>query len=284
MTSEETAPEGQPGLPFAPGSVSWDVLRRPVFFLGGMSALLLQLAEPRVARGVAEHSDFRTRIFDRLRHTIELMMEVGLGDPTESWRAVEAMERAHQGVRGRMADGSGYDAADPELRLWVLATLISTVMAVERTYVGEYDDADRRRYYRESLVVARALGVHNAPATLDDFDIYMRDQIAHLEVTEEARQIAGHILRPKVGWLPPSLFGIFRPVTADLLAPKLRAAYGLAVSPTQRRWLRRLQSFSRVTIPRLPDWIRTFPVLRPVAGTWDRVRGVTDPSLCYRQG
>jgi uncharacterized protein (DUF2236 family) len=118
-------------LPFRAGTVSWDVLRRPVFLLGGMRALLLQIADPRIAAGVADHSNFTERVFDRMRHTVELMVEVGLGDSARAQRAIDEMRQAHRGVRGVMPDGSIYDAGDPALRLWVLATLIDTVLVVE---------------------------------------------------------------------------------------------------------------------------------------------------------
>lgn len=272
------------GLPFRPGTVSWDVLRRPVFFLGGMNALLLQIAEPRVARGVAEHSDFTSRIFDRLRHTIELMVEIGLGDPSEVSSAIAQMEEAHTGVEGFMADGSRYDAADPELRLWVLATLIATVLDVEETYVGEFDELDRRRYYNESLEVARALGAENAPADLDRFRSYMKSQVEGLVITEEAREIAHHVIYPRMGGTPQIVFAPLRAITSDLLPPDLRSAYGMELHPAQRRWLRRFQSFSRARIPRLPDWIRTFPLLRPIGGIRDRFTRSVDPSLSYRPG
>lgn len=261
----------EPTLPFGPGTVSWDVLRRPVFLLGGMNALLLQLAEPKVAAGVAEHSDFSNRIFDRLRHTVELMMEVGLGEPSQAEQALDEMDRAHEGVRGSLPDGSSYDAEDPELRLWVLATLISTVISVERRYVGEFDDEDRGRYYQESMAVARALRVGDPPPDLVAFRAYMDRRTASLEVGEQARRIAGHVLYPRMGWAPPWVFAPLRVVTADLLPARLRHGYGLHMSAAQRRWLRRAQSLSRVIIPRLPNWIRTFPVLRPVSGVRDRI-------------
>jgi uncharacterized protein (DUF2236 family) len=51
-------PAGTPGDPglTGPGSVTWRVCRERVVPLGGLSALLLQLAHPLVAAGVAEHS------------------------------------------------------------------------------------------------------------------------------------------------------------------------------------------------------------------------------------
>lgn len=258
------------GLPFGPGTMSRDVLRRPVFFVGGMNALLLQLAEPKVAAGVADHSDFADRIFDRLQHTVAVMVEVGLGDPAEAERALRRMDRAHEGVRGALPDGSTYDAEDPDLRWWVLATLIATVLAVEEAYVGEFDHEDRRRYYHESLEMARVFGVEDAPSDLDGFHSYMSDRITRLEVTDTARQVADHVLHPRMGRIPSFVFAPLRLVTADLLPARLRDAYGIHLSPPQRRWLERAQASSRAVIPMLPDRVRTYPLLRPPSGVPDR--------------
>lgn len=265
---------GDMELPFQPGSVSRDVLQRPVFLLGGMNALLLQLAEPGVAAGVADHSDFANRIFDRLRHTIDLLVEIGLGEPSEAERAIDEMEAAHRGVAGSMPDGSTYDAADPELRLWVLATLIATVLQVEERYVGEFSEEERRRYIQESQAVAKALGV-DLPPDLESFRHYMRERLDSLEVTGDARHIADHVLHARIGMIPPAGLAPLRVVTADLLPARLRAAYGLYLSPRQRRWLRRVQRLSRIVVPRLPHWIRTFPLLRPASGVRELLRDRT---------
>jgi uncharacterized protein (DUF2236 family) len=52
-------PAGEPALA-APDSVSWRVFKNPVsLFVGGVTAVILELAEPRVRTGVWEHSSFR---------------------------------------------------------------------------------------------------------------------------------------------------------------------------------------------------------------------------------
>lgn len=128
------------GPPFGPGSVTWDVLRQPIYLLEGMRALLMQLAEPKIAAGVADHSDVVNGLFPRLQHTIDLMVIVGLGEPDEAQTALLQTHRAHLRVQGTLADGVPYHAHDPELMLWVLATLIDTVLAVEERYLGEFDE------------------------------------------------------------------------------------------------------------------------------------------------
>ena len=44
---------------FGPGSLTWRVNGEAVLLLGGGRALILQVAHPKVAAGVAEFSDYR---------------------------------------------------------------------------------------------------------------------------------------------------------------------------------------------------------------------------------
>ena len=64
-----TVPAGEPALT-APDSVSWQVFKNPIaLFVGGVTAVLLELAEPRVRTGVWEHTTFRTDPIPRMRRT-----------------------------------------------------------------------------------------------------------------------------------------------------------------------------------------------------------------------
>ena len=79
-----------------------------VLLLGGGAALLLQLADPRVAHGVARHSDFQERPFDRLFGTLDYIYAVGFGDDEladAAVRAVNARPRARAGLRRRRSTG-----------------------------------------------------------------------------------------------------------------------------------------------------------------------------------
>lgn len=259
------------GPPFGPDSVTWDVLRRPVFLLGGMRALLYQLAEPRVAAGVADHSDFAHRMLPRLQHTLDVVMAVGLGTEAEGRAALEKMEAVHAPVRGTTPEGVAYDAADPELRRWVLATLVDTVIEVEARWVGEWDHATRCRYYAETLRVNAAFGAAEPPNDLDDFRTWMDDTVDRMEITPTARELARHVLHPPLGWLGRRAAAVLRPVTADLLHPQLRAAYRLPLPPRSQARVARAQAISRRVLPRLPRVVRTFPLVHPVAGVRWRV-------------
>lgn len=64
-----SAPPGEQAI-IGPDSVAWQVFRNPVvLFVGGVAAVLLELAEPRVRSGVWEHSAFRSNPVERLRRT-----------------------------------------------------------------------------------------------------------------------------------------------------------------------------------------------------------------------
>ena len=62
-------PDGAPALVPAE-SISWRLFRNPVsLYIGGVAAVLLELAEPRVRAGVWDHTSFRTDPVTRMKRT-----------------------------------------------------------------------------------------------------------------------------------------------------------------------------------------------------------------------
>src|SRR6059058_4391825 len=97
----EPGEPGDPGL-FGPGSMVWRIGRERALLLGGPAALLLQLAHPLVAAGVAAHSDFRRDPFARLRATLDSVLTISYGDRSQAEAAAEAVAATHRRVRGRL--------------------------------------------------------------------------------------------------------------------------------------------------------------------------------------
>ena len=85
-----------------PHGVYWRVNRESFLLLGGGAALLLQLAHPLVAAGVADHSNFRAEPVKRLYRTIRTMQAVVYEDRHTAMAAARQVKRAHAGVRGRL--------------------------------------------------------------------------------------------------------------------------------------------------------------------------------------
>src|SRR5438093_7825050 len=92
---------GDPGL-FGPASMLWRVGRERVLLAGGPAALLLQLAHPLVAAGVAAHSDFRLDPLARLRATMFAVLAISFGDLEQAESAATAIRAVHGRVTGRL--------------------------------------------------------------------------------------------------------------------------------------------------------------------------------------
>src|SRR5262249_61384496 len=86
MTVRHTTPAAPPRL-VAPTGITWTVHRERVLLAGWGRAILLQIAHPKVARGVAEHSAFtheRWGRVRRLRRTLDAMLALTFGSPKDA--------------------------------------------------------------------------------------------------------------------------------------------------------------------------------------------------------
>ena len=98
--------------------------------LGGGRALILQVAHPQVAAGVAQHSNYREAPWRRLYRTLDVTTRIVFGDGRASEEAAAGLRRVHEGIRGRDDQGRRYSATDPELLLCVHATLLDTSLLI----------------------------------------------------------------------------------------------------------------------------------------------------------
>jgi uncharacterized protein (DUF2236 family) len=228
---------------FPPESVIRRLGNSPVTpFLGGGSAVLLQVAHPLVAAGVVQHSDYRSDLWRRLGRTLRALYLITYGTKVEADRAAEAVQIVHAHVHGatdmplgRFPPGTRYSAADPDLMLWVHATLVHSSLAVYQRFVRTLSRDDQDRYYLEMAVVARLFGTPASviPRSLTDFREYFSAQLASdtIAVTAPAREVAEVILQAPLPAPMKVLIPAHRLATAGLLPPRLRAEYGLRWSP-----------------------------------------------------
>ncbi len=236
---------------FPPESVVRRVGNSPLVpLLGGGAAVLLQVAHPLVAAGVTEHSDFEDDLWRRLARTLNALYLIVYGTKEEADRAGEIVQAVHRRVRGRTTtrlgvfpEGTPYSASDPELMLWVHATLVETSLVLYRRFVHRLSVQEQEAYYREMALVARIFGTpHDViPDTLGDFRSYLSERYESPEicVTRPASEVADVILRASGLPAPLRLIApVHRLSTAALLPPRLRREYGLGWSLRQALALR----------------------------------------------
>lgn len=250
------------GALYGRDTVSWDVNRRWFPLIGGPRAAILQVCDPRVAAGVADHSAFRTNPLGRLDHTLDAMLTISFASSERRDAMLTQLRGIHARVRGTTAGGEKYRANDPELQFWVLATLIDTTFEVERRYVGEMRGSDRERFYVESKLMADAFGI---PATLVPEDLgafrsYMSDKFATLEPTDDSREIAEALMRPGLRWIPDQSFIPVNWITAELLPTRMRRLLDVPkLNSTELKAVRSARLVARTALPRLHSVLAANP-------------------------
>ncbi|HET6172182.1 MAG TPA: oxygenase MpaB family protein [Gaiellales bacterium] len=261
---------------FAPESVIRRVGNSPVApFLGGGAAVLLQVAHPLVAAGVAAHSDYRRDLWTRLMGTLRALYLITYGSKSEAEATGERVQAAHRHVRGhttmqlgRFPAGTPYAGDDPELMLWVHATLVDVSLSSYQRYEHALSPEEQERYYQEMNVVAQIFGTPASviPGTLGEFREYFSAQIAGptIEVTPPARDIAEVILAAPLPAPMRFIVPAHRMATRAHLPPRLQAEYGLSQSTLHARMLPLAARSLKLTAwPLLRASTRLSPPARP---------------------
>jgi uncharacterized protein (DUF2236 family) len=243
---------------FTDQSVIRRVAAEPTIMLGAGTALLLQIAHPKVAQGVADHSGFESSPLPRLFGTLDYLGMVTFGTKEEAHRAAWNVLRRHD-----LVAGPGYSAHDPDLQCWVNATLFQTARLLYERTIGALPPDETARYYEEFCFIALLLGCprERLPADVAAFDEYWATMVSTLEVTDAARRLAGAILRPPVvPWLTWPFAVVFRLLAVGLLPEPIRVGYALPWTPARQRWLTLVLGTIKAVMTVTPGVVRRWPM------------------------
>jgi uncharacterized protein (DUF2236 family) len=228
-----------------------------VLLAGGGRAILLQLAHPAVGHAVADHSNFASDPTRRLRHTLTYVYALLWGTPEQAAFVTAMVNRAHEPVAS-----ASYNAADPELQLWVTATLYDSAATMYSRIFGPMDDADADAIYADYALIGVALQMPRElwPADRAAFADYWRATAATLEVDDTTRAVSRTLLHPPTGplWLRAAM-PLARLLTAGLLSPELRESFGLPWDTRRQRRFDRIMRATARVYPRLPRAMREWP-------------------------
>ncbi|MCB9135568.1 MAG: DUF2236 domain-containing protein [Anaerolineales bacterium] len=326
---------------FGPQTLVWQVNRERINYLGGLRAILMQLAHPAVAQGVADHSNFQQDPLGRFVRTMSVVQDILFGPTDIAIKAATRVYAKHARVKGILSGslvkskdafdlgfeqspapfdyveqrtgeqmgnvplrsgcyvpssggiesptpfdyvgyestgeaghfslrsgcsqpsaGKGeqqeYSALDPELLLWVYATLIDSLMFIHDEILPPLGEEKWARLYDEGRPFAYLFGVPDAvlPPTLDAFRSYVRGMVNTIKVTDTAREMARAVIRS-----PHPVFGVSNTVLAAGTVPDpLREAFGLPWNAPVRAGYALGMGFLRVTVPLLPGKLRRHQV------------------------
>lgn len=261
--------------PFDPDSAFWRVNSELLVNLSGFRAVALELAHPLIAAGVADHSHFRQGGVGRLFRTLLAMNRIVFGIPETARRGLGQIRRCHGAVRGRLRRDAGpfpagtpYDARDPALQMWVLATLVDSTVRTHELLIRPLAIAEKEEYYQGSRRLARLFGIAGGlvPADWPAFERYFAEmtQGPELAVGPDGRELMDALLGLR-GWgflvRRWSFLGI-----GTLPAP-VRERFGFRWSEKQEARLQKAARLSR----KLRAWTPG-PLCRSPMATWAELR------------
>ncbi|WP_176491597.1 oxygenase MpaB family protein [Curtobacterium sp. 'Ferrero'] len=249
-----------------------DLLADSTPVAAGGRAILLQIADPVVAAGVRRHSDFARRPQQRLAHTLAFVSAVVSGTPADAALAAAFVDRAHVPVAG---------ADDVDRQLWVAATLFDSARLAHRRFGAERFGDRAEEVLAAYAPIGTALRVPPSrwPGSVAAFDRYWSESLDRLTVTDDARGVVRDLLHPRAApWWVRVAMPLVRVVTVGMLPDRLRAEYGFAWGPRERRRyeraVRRLRAVRRVVpgvLLRLPGPLLV-RAMRRAAGKHHTVR------------
>lgn len=228
-------PAGEPALA-PPDGVSWRVFANPVsLFIGGVAAVLLEMAEPSVRTGVWDHSSFQRDPVTRLRRTGYAAMMTVYGPRSAAEKLIAQVVRMHGHVTGTTPNGVPYHASDPRLLDWVQATASFGFTEAYHRYVRSLSTAEKDLAFAEAQPAARLYGATGAPGSWAAWE-------ALLAATA------------------PGLEG------SDILADFMRIMGEAPLLPAPLRGLQRL--LVRAAVEMVPEPVRSLPQVRGRGLRW----------------
>ena len=165
MAVDFSSPHGAPALT-PTHSISWEIFDNPVsLFIGGVAAVLLELAEPSVRTGVWDHSSFQRDPLLRLRRTGFAAMVTVYAPADQAEQLIARVVRMHDRVRGTTPDGQPYHANDTRLLDWVQATASFGFCEAYHRHARPLSLAEKSQVFAEGQRPARLYGATGAPSS-----------------------------------------------------------------------------------------------------------------------
>lgn len=166
---------------FGPGSMMWRLHRESVsLYPGLLRSVVMQVAHPTLNTAAFTGDTKLVRnVRGRAAGTFNAMYSVIFGDLASAIKTGTLVHRIHQSVWGMRAGPDGaeesFRANDPELLLWVFATIVDSEVVGFTEINRPLTPTEEAQLWQEAKVLAALTGVPQAyvPATWADFRQYV---------------------------------------------------------------------------------------------------------------
>lgn len=223
---------------FGPDSITWKVGASPSASIGTATAVLAQMLHPRVVRLLGQASSFEKNPEIRAKRTAQYGNTITYGDTAAAEQAGAMLRRIHSAMKAiDVETGEEYDANEPDLLMWVHATIPWAMLRAFDRWGPKLTDAEKDQYVREQRVAARLVGLdpETAPGNVAELEAYIEGMIPRLAYTTEAGRIRAIMVPRKFPRSAADL--VTKMVTygaVDLLPDEMRHLYGYWWGPLQR--------------------------------------------------
>ncbi len=242
-----------------------------VTLLAGPANVIMQLARPGVGYGVMESRVESGRVdlhpIKRARTTFTYLAVAVAGNDAQKEAFRRAVNRAHAQVYSTPESPVSYNAFDVDLQLWVGACLYKGGVDIYRTFIGELDDDDADRHYRDGMTLATTLQVPPEmwPADRAAFDRYWQESLAKVHIDDAVRDYLYPIAASRIrgvslpGALQRRVEGFALLITTGFLPTRFREEMRLPWDAAKQRRFDRLMAGLAMVNRRLPRFVRQFP-------------------------
>jgi uncharacterized protein (DUF2236 family) len=250
-------PPGEPALA-AHDSLTWRIYKNPVaLFAGGVSAVILELAEPHVRSGVWEHTTFKSDPVARMKRTGMAALATAYAARSVAERMITRVNTMHTHVQGEVY-GASYTASDPALLDWVQVTACFGFIEAYSAYVAPLSKQERDKAYAEAIPAAKLYGVPNPVSSEAETQVRFAAMLPKLERHDIIHDFLKIVSRAPI--LPPpmrSLQSTMIRASVELVPTPIRDPLGLGERWRLRNWEKRLVKLAgaasdRIAIPGSP--------------------------------
>jgi uncharacterized protein (DUF2236 family) len=254
---------------FDDGSLIRRVHREHVVGLGSARALLMQAAHPVAFAGFFMSTGALDDPYTRLQRTAQVLDTIMFGPREDADAATAIVRRVHARMRGTLPEpvgrfpaGTPWAADDPELLIWILATLADSGALVYGRYVGRLTRRERDAYWQDWRLVGTLFGLRDGdmPQSSGELEDYLREMLAGdtLHISPQARALGiDVVLRPPVPLAARPLLELANFIIVGLLPGSIRRQYGLWWDPVRTVMLTAgAESTRRLLVPVLPGRLR----------------------------